>query len=97
MINAMLLPKWLHRVILMLSNRYSHKIDAPFAHFVRQPKGSESSCLAHCVSMPPKQGGLGLHHMRWLGCNPPWEKSLTKCMLCGKWHSSTPHGRLAQC
>ena len=32
-----------------------------------------------------------------VGSSPRWEKSLTRCTLCGKWHSGTPHGRLVQC
>ena len=36
-------------------------------------------------------------NVQWSGCSPPWEKSLTKCTLCCKWHSRTPHGRLVQC
>ena len=66
LINVVLLPKWLHCVILMPPNKYSHNIDAPCSHSVCEPTRSEPPCLARCVSTPPKQGGLGLHQIFWV-------------------------------
>ena len=36
-------------------------------------------------------------NVRWEGCGPPWDKNPKQCALCGQWHGTTPHQRLARC
>ena len=65
LVNSVLVPRWLHRLLLLPSNKTLHQIDTMLSDFVREPKGMETSKNCHFLSTPVQQGGLGLRSIYW--------------------------------
>ena len=63
LVNFVLLPRWLHRLILLPSDKTLHQIDTLVADFVRAPKGMEATLNHHLLGTPPKKGGMGVGHL----------------------------------
>ena len=43
LVNSVLVPRWLHRLLLLPSDKTLHQIDTMLSDFVREPKGSHIS------------------------------------------------------
>ena len=65
LVNSLLVPRWLHCLLLLLSDKTLHQIDTMISDFVRDPNGMETSRNRHQLSTPVCQGGLGLHSIFW--------------------------------
>ena len=60
LVNSVLVPCWLHRLLLLPWDRTLHQMHTMLSDFVREPKGMETSKNRHLLSTPVHQGGLGL-------------------------------------
>ena len=56
--NLVLVPHWLHRLVLLPSDKTLHHIDTLVSHFVRATKGMEAIMNHHLLGIPPKEGGM---------------------------------------
>ena len=65
LVNPVLVPCWLYRLLLLPSDKTLHQIDTMLSDFVREPKGMETSRNRHLLSTPAQQGGLGLRSIYW--------------------------------
>ena len=63
--NFVLMPRWMHRLILLPSDKMFHLIDSMVSDFVRQPKGMETSRNHHLPGTPVRDRGLGLRYIYW--------------------------------
>ena len=52
LVNSVLVPRWLHRLLLLPSDKTLHQIDTMLSDFVREPKGMETSRNRHLLSTP---------------------------------------------
>ena len=57
--NGVLLPKWLHRVILVPANKYYHDIDTLCSNFVCDPEGCEPLAWPAVSPRCPNKAALG--------------------------------------
>ena len=65
LVNFVLMPRCMHRLILLPSDKMFHRIDTMVSEFVRQPKGMETSRNHHLMGTPVRDGGLGLRYIYW--------------------------------
>ena len=65
LVNFVLMPHWMHRLIFLPSDKMFHRIDTMVSEFVRQPKGMETSSNHHLLGTPVRDGGLGLRYIYW--------------------------------
>ena len=65
LVNFVLLPRWLHHLVLLPSNKTLHQIDTLVADFIRAPKGMEATMNHHMLGTPPEEGGMGVGQMYW--------------------------------
>ena len=63
LVNFVLMPHWMHRLLLFPSDKMFHRIDTMVSEFVRQPKGMETSRNHHLMGTPVRDGGLGLRYI----------------------------------
>ena len=63
MVNSILMPRWLHRAVLIPSDKWYKEVDDLCSVFVRQPKGMVPARNTKQLSAPVSCGGMGLHHM----------------------------------
>ena len=61
----MLLPRRLHRLVLLPSDRILHQIDTFTFEFICAPQGMEATMNHHMLGTPPKEGGMGVRQMYW--------------------------------
>ena len=65
LVNFVLMPRWMHGLILLPSDKMFHRIDTMVSEFVRQPKSMETSRYHHLLGTPVRDGGLGLRYIYW--------------------------------
>ena len=64
LVNFVLMPRWMHRLILLPSDKMFHRIDSMVLDFVCQPKGIETSRNHHLLYWTPvRDGGVGLRYI----------------------------------
>ena len=63
LVNFVLLPRWLHRLVLLPSDKTLHQIDTLVADFIRAPTGMEATMNHHMTGTPPKEGGMGVRQL----------------------------------
>ena len=63
--NFVLMPRWMHRLIVPPWDNIFHRIDSMVSDFVRQPKGMQTSRNHHLLGTPVRDGGLGLRYIYW--------------------------------
>ena len=63
LVNFVLLPRRLHRLVLLPSDKTLHRIDSLPADFVRAPKGMEATKNHHLLGTPPEEAGMGVRQI----------------------------------
>ena len=64
-VNSILMPNWLHRAVLIPSDRWYKEVDDLCLMFVRQPKGMVPGRNTKQLTSPVPCGGMGLHQLYW--------------------------------
>ena len=62
-VNSILMPTWLHRAVLIPSDRWYKEVDDLCSVFVRQLKGMVPGRNTKQLSAPVSCGGMGLHQL----------------------------------
>ena len=65
MVNSILTPRWLHRAVLIPSDRWYKEVDDLCLVFLRQPKGMVPGWNTKQLSAPVSCAGMGLHQLYW--------------------------------
>ena len=52
LVNFVLMPRWMHRLIHLPSDRTFHRIDTMISEFVRKPKGMDTARNHHLLGTP---------------------------------------------
>ena len=64
-VNSVLLPRWLHRAVLMAPDRWYREVHKLCATFVQQPKGMVPGRSGTLLNTPIAEGGMGMHQLYW--------------------------------